>query len=395
MTGEARALGELGARGAGGFTELIRDTHEAIASRAFGAAPAAAGARMVHDGISRAVYAGVRAAVAGVVQAGGLVAEAHGATVSDSPRGRMLIGAVNGAWGDLLAEQASPLAIDMHVPDLERVRAGATPRLAVFVHGLCETEEAWRLGADRSEPYPERLRREFGSTPLLVRYNTGLHISDNGRRLAELLDAIVAGWPGGVDEIVLVGHSMGGLVGRSACHQASERGLTWVRRMRHVFSLGSPLNGADLEKAANVAGWALGRLPETRAFARALNRRSAGIKDLRYGNLTEDCWADADPDELLKDRRCDVPWLEDVQHTFIAATLSADPDHPLGRLGGDLLVRRPSAWAGGQQGEHGQFRLDSSHAIGPANHFVLLNHPDVYEQISLQLRRGRGLPAAR
>jgi pimeloyl-ACP methyl ester carboxylesterase len=210
-----------------------------------------------------------------------------------------------------------------------------------------------------------------------------------------MLDAIVADWPVGVEQVVLVGHSMGGLVARSACHRASEDGLRWVERVRHVFSLGSPLNGADLEKAANVAGWALGRLPETRALSRALNRRSAGIKDLRYGNITDACWDGHDADELLTSRRCDVPWLESAQHTFIAASLSRDPDHPVGRLLGDLLVRRPSAWAGGQHGEKGHFLLDSSHCVGPANHFTLLNHPDVYEQIALQLRRERGLPAPR
>jgi pimeloyl-ACP methyl ester carboxylesterase len=283
----------------------------------------------------------------------------------------------------------------MQVPGHHDARAAATPRLAVFVHGLCETEEAWQLAADRFEPYPRRLAREHGFTALELRYNTGLHVSENGRRLAELLDEIVADWPTRVEQIVLVGHSMGGLVARSACHWASERDLRWVARVRHVFSLGTPLDGADLEKGAHVAAWALSRLPETRALARLLDRRSAGIKDLRYGYLTDGCWSAEEPDELLKNRRCDVPWLQTAQHTFIAASLFRDPDHPIGRLTGDLLVRRPSAWAAGQHGEHEQFRLESSHCVGPANHFALLNHPDVYTQMDRQLRRDRGLPEPR
>jgi pimeloyl-ACP methyl ester carboxylesterase len=389
---EASALGRLAAQGAGGFTDIIRETHRAIADRAFGTAPGGSGARVVHDGISKLVYAAVRAGLSGSAKAGGLLADARGMNVSASPKGRMLLGAVNGAWGDMLAEQHSPLAIQMHFPRLPEVETTATPRIAVFVHGLCETEEAWRLGSEECEPYAVRLRRDLGYTPLELRYNTGLHISDNGRRLAEILDHVCAAWPAGVSEIVFIGHSMGGLVARSACHWGHEQDMKWTRRVRHVFCLGSPLNGADLEKAANVAGWALGKLPETRALSAALNRRSAGIKDLRYGSLTDECWSDCDPDELLQDRRGEVPWLEGAQHTFIAASLFADPDHPLGRWTGDLLVRRPSAWGGGLHGEHEQFKVDASHCVGPANHFALLNHPDVYEQIEKQLRRDRGLP---
>jgi pimeloyl-ACP methyl ester carboxylesterase len=308
--------------------------------------------------------------------------------LGDTERGRMLLGAVNGAWGDLLDEQDSPLAVGMSFPEVPRRHER---RLVVFVHGLCETEDAWRLGAERSEPYPDRVAREYGATPLVLRYNTGLHISANGRRLAELLDEVCAEWPCEVEDVVLVGHSMGGLVARSACHVAAEEHMRWVTRVRHVFSLGSPFGGADLEKAANVAGWLLGSLPETRALAKALNRRSVGIKDLRYGNVTDECWADCDADELLRCTRRDIPWLDSAQHTFIAASLFRDVDHPVGRLVGDLLVRRPSAWAGGQHGEKGQFALDCSHAIGPANHFTLLNHPKVYEQIRLQLETGWGM----
>ena len=372
---EAHAIGRLGAQGATGLTDLVRDTHRAIAGRAFRAAPGAAGARVMHDGISALVYGALRAGAAASAYAGGAYAAMRGEPITASPRGRLLVGAVNGAWGDLLADQGSPLAIAMAFPRLEEVRPSATPRLAVFIHGLCETEDAWRLGADCCEPYPRRLRREHGFTPLELRYNTGLPIAQNGRRLAELLDDVCAQWPAGVDEIVLIGHSMGGLVARTACHWASEHGLRWPRRVRHLVSLGSPLNGADLEKGAHAAALALDRLPETRAVARALNRRSAGIKDLRDGIR-------------------DLPWLDCAQHTFIAASLFADPDHPVGQWMGDLLVRKSSAWAGGQHGEEEHFKLDSSHCIGPANHFSLLNHPDVFAQIERVLKADRGLPIA-
>jgi pimeloyl-ACP methyl ester carboxylesterase len=388
---DARALGELAAQAVGGVSDTVRDTHRAFAARAFGAVgtPArAVGALALHDGISTLVHAAIRTSTVASLRASALAASRSQLRLGDTPRGRFVLGAVNGAWGDLLDEQSSSLAISMTVPEVPERH---TPRIVVFVHGLCETEDAWRLGAERSVPYPDRVAEEFEATPIVLRYNTGLHISSNGRRLAELLEETVAGWPCEVEDVVLVGHSMGGLVARSACHCASEAGMGWVSRVRHVVSLGSPFGGADLEKAANVAGWALGSLPETRALAGALNRRSVGIKDLRYGNISDECWGDCDADELLRNTRRDIPWLESAQHTFIAASLFRDAEHPVGRLVGDLLVRRPSAWAGGQHGERGQFLLDSSHAIGPANHFTLLNHPKVYEQIGVQLATGWGI----
>ena len=130
------------------------------------------------------------------------------------------------------------------------------------------------------------------------------------------------------------------------------------------------------------------RDPRARRRAEPPQRRHQGPA---VGSLTDECWSDCDPDELLKDRRGEVPSLETAHHTFIGASLFSDPEHPLGRITGDLLVRRPSAWGGGLHGEHGQFRLDSSHHVGPANHFALLNHPDVYAQIERQLRADRGL----
>ncbi len=115
---------------------------------------------------------------------------------------------------------------------LARAFPDATARLAVFIHGLGETDDAWRIGAARHRPYGERLRTELGYTPLYVRFNTGLHISDNGRSLARLLGQVTAGWPTEVAEIALIGHSMGGLVARSACHYAAPG--SWRERVRHV-----------------------------------------------------------------------------------------------------------------------------------------------------------------
>ena len=242
---------------------------------------------------------------------------------------------------------------------------------------LCETEGAWRMGS--TPPFGSRLRDELGYTPLYVRYNTGLHVSDNGRRLSEVLEAVVNAWPVDVAEIVLVGHSMGGLVARSACHYGECSGANWIGPVRHVFCLGTPHLGAPLEKAANLAGWALTQLPETRPFGALVNARSAGIKDLRFGSCVEEDWCDCDADEFLRDRCREVPFLAGARYYFIAATLT---EGPVGTLLGDLLVRLPSA--SGRGTGHGRriaFEVDHGRELTRLTHFDLLNHPAVYEQI--------------
>jgi pimeloyl-ACP methyl ester carboxylesterase len=258
----------------------------------------------------------------------------------------------------------------------------AGERAVVFVHGLCETDAAWWLGAagGQGQNYGTRLRSDLGHTPLYVRYNTGRDISANGRALSELLQGLIEAWPVQLTEIVLVGHSMGGLVARSACRTGREEDRGWVESVRHVFYLGAPHAGADLAKGAFVAGSVLGALPETRAFAEAIDRRSAGIKDLRFAQQGA--------------------FLETAAHYFLAATLSANPSHPVGRVIGDLLVRLPSAWAEGQHAFHERFDIERSRSIGSATHFDLLNHPAVYKQMRRWIEAGahdqrRGIPPRR
>ncbi|MDX6655853.1 MAG: hypothetical protein QOH62_646, partial [Solirubrobacteraceae bacterium] len=245
-------------------------------------------------------------------------------------------------------------------------------------HGLMETEFSWGLGGH--EPYGERLREELGYTPVYVRYNTGRHISENGASLDELLESVVAQWPGDVQEIALVGHSMGGLVARSACHQAKLREAGWVGKVRRVVSLGTPHMGAPLEQSVHVLSAALNALPETRAFSAFLRRRSGGIRDLRQGSLVDADWRDRDPDALRAAACEEVPLLEGATHCFVSATLTRSERHPVGRLLGDCLVLVPSA-AGRSRTRRIGFRDEDGAHIGGATHFALLNHPRVYEQL--------------
>jgi pimeloyl-ACP methyl ester carboxylesterase len=375
---EITALGELAGDLLVAGGTIVSDMHEGIAGRPFGAlGPAARPAQVMHDGISSAVYAavrsGLRVGASTAAHAATLRGGDEGASLAATPRGSIALGALNGFVGDRLEARGSALALPMTIrrdPDDE-----ARPRVAVFIHGLCETDAAWSL---MGPSYGDGLRDELGLTPLYVRYNTGLHISDNGRRLAELIDELEREWPVPLEEIVLVGHSMGGLVARSACHCASLAGLLWSEAVRHVFCLGSPHLGADIEKGANLLAWALGRLPETRAFGNVLNARSAGIKDLRYGSCVEEDWRDCDPDELLRDRCAEVPFLPGAAYYFVAASLR---DGPLGTLLGDLLVRVPSASGRGSGGRRIAFEAGNGLELSGLNHVDLLGHPAVYEQL--------------
>jgi pimeloyl-ACP methyl ester carboxylesterase len=383
---EIRAAGDLAGRALAGTGTLVRDMHTAIARRAFAAAgPGGEPARVVHDGVSATVYGGVRATLHALPRGAGAmlacVTPHDTASLADSRRGALALAALNGAIGDALHLEDSALAVPM---TLRRRGAIVDPeavvgdRLAVFVHGLGETDGAWRLGADAQRPgYGACLQRDFGYTPLELRYNTGRHISHNGRDLARLLGRIAP-----VEEIVLVGHSMGGLVARSACHYGRLEGHHWTAAVRHVFCLGSPHLGAPLEKGVNLLGWALRLVPETRAVARVVDGRSAGIKDLRFGACVEEDWCDCDPDELLTDRCHDVPFLEHATFYFVAATL----DGIAGDLLGDLLVRYPSASGSGRR-RRVDFAIENGHRLDGLTHFDLLNHPAVYEQMRAWLRR--------
>jgi pimeloyl-ACP methyl ester carboxylesterase len=183
-----------------------------------------------------------------------------------------------------------------------------------------------------------------------------------------------------VDEIALVGHSMGGLVARSACCHAAEADADWARLIKHSVSLGTPHMGAPLEQAVHVLSAGLARLPETRPFANFLRRRSGGIRDLRQGSLVDEDWRDCDPDALRGAACAEIPLLEGATHCFVSATVTRSDRHPVGRLIGDTLVLKPSA-SGRSRTRRIPFEDEYGMHLGKASHFALLYHPAVYEKL--------------
>ncbi len=393
---EITALGKL----AGDTSDRLMTTpaqgvHAAIADRVFGGLGALGlPARALHDGIATATYAGVRVGVTQGARLAAGVAKARGNDpdgISRSPRGARAIAAANALVGHELAADDDPLAIHMGLWHEDRPLAPAdvgdvlpriSGKLVVFVHGLGETEHAWRIGTDedpeggldhRGRParrrrpgYGELLDERSGWTPLFVRANTGLPIAENGQRLSWLLAELLEAWPTDVEQIALVGHSMGGMICRAAGQLAVHDDSAWRRRLTHVACLGTPHQGAPLEQGVHRLAGLLARVPEVAPFGRILDMRSAGIRDLRRG-------IDAGP------------LLDDVHHLFVGATITADPKHPLGLVLGDLLVRSASA-AGPPDVE---LEVDDAPLLGGLTHFHLLNHPRVFEHLEVFLTRDR------
>jgi pimeloyl-ACP methyl ester carboxylesterase len=405
---EVKALGELAGGAAAGLAAQVSEVHTGVAGRVFGVlGPMGKPVQVIHDGVTARAYASARALSGAVVRgsatAVSLTRAQNARSIADNPIGRAAIGALNGAWGDMLNQRHNPLETPMTVRrggrdvaldagSLASAFPDAGARLVVFLHGLGETDDAWRLRATRHVPYGDRLRSELGYTPLYVRYNSGLHISHNGRRLAELLAQLTANWPVEVAEIALIGHSMGGLVARSACHYAPEG--SWREQVRDVFMLGTPHHGSPLELAANAACHAISKLPETRPFAKALKIRSAGVKDLGYGYVVDEDWLGHDPDAFRNNTGTEIPFLTSANHYFVCATLSRDADAPLGKRVGDLLVLPASAWSHKGRGERMRFPVERYSHLGGATHFDLLNHPAIYAQIARWLTTGRALAAS-
>jgi pimeloyl-ACP methyl ester carboxylesterase len=404
---ELTALGDLAGDALAGLTTQVQATHRGIAQRVFGSIGVAAKpVQLAHDGIAMLAYSSTRMLAGNLVRAGGRLAGAALApdarSLHQARAGRLALAALNGAVGDGLERSHSPLAVRMSIRHADRDIAptaaelagafpAATPRLAVFVHGLGQGDGAWRFASERHPPYGVRLRAELGYTPLYVRYNSGRHISENGQELAELLDRVLEAWPVAVQEIALVGHSMGALVARSACHYGAEQ-ARWTPRVRQLVALGAPHGGTALEQLLGAAGAALARLPETRGLAGSLNARSAGSKDLGRGHVVEEDWSEQDPRAIRPQTGSRIPFLPDAEHYFVSASLTRSPDAPVGRLVGDLLVRRASAW--GQDPSRAlRFPVDHYRHLGGAHHFDLLNHPAVYEQIAGWLGRKPALPA--
>ena len=335
---------------------------------------------------------------------------------------------LNGALGDQLAARFDPRAIRMSFRrgghDVSVAELGLTEphqRTVVYVHGLMGDELIWQTGfgdVPGSRRYGPRLAEETRSRALYLRYNSGLHLSENGHELNRLLTELVNTWPDAIGELVLVGHSMGGLIIRSAGYYGSQLGVKseelrvdstaspvltepqlltpnsqllthnspWLAHLRAVFLIGTPNDGSWLEQNSHFTARLLERINlfPTRFLSKALNQRSNGIKDLRYSILVDEDWQDAHANDFVPPRT-PVPPLPGVQyHILLGAWLRTSRPAALREYFGDGLVGQGSARGHATFGDEATLPAGSSVrsvAFSQQHHGGLLTHPEVFQYL--------------
>jgi len=310
-----------------------------------------------------------------------------------------IVAALNGVMGDRLQASANPLALPMtlryqdlgaivskgleaNLPLGEQI-PNATPKLLLVIHGLCMNDLQWNTQQQgKNINHAITLASALGYTPVYVRYNSGLHVSENGHDLARQLEALVARWPTPLAQITVLAHSMGGLLARSALHVASQSGLQWPRYLKNIVFLGTPHHGAPLERAGNWVDVILGSTPYSRPFAKLGQLRSAGVTDLRYGHVLDVDWMGHDRFRRKPDSRTPVPLPDNVACFTVAATLAGKRSHLADRLLGDGLVPLHSAL--GQHDEAPrQLHFAPVHQLISyrTGHLQLLSNPAITQQL--------------
>ena len=312
-----------------------------------------------------------------------------------------LIGALNGVIGDYLQNTKNPLAVKLGfhqegklVADLIDGNHNYTASfpewngdVCVFIHGAAGSESAWQKRVpdlnDTDEKvnwsYGHQLYKEFKMLPVYVRYNSGLHISQNGRLLSRLFEAEL-NHPN-IKRVFIIGHSMGGLVFRSACHFANDHDHHWMSKIEQAYYLGSPHLGAPLEKFGAWTQSILRKVdhPYTQLAAKLINLRSNGIKDLRHGYLTAEEWEADQKHEFPVNNRTVHFHLETAQHLLVAATWHSDPESFVAEWFGDIMVRKSSATSACKENKFNvPVAEDDVFITGGHHHIKLMQSEEVY-----------------
>jgi len=244
------------------------------------------------------------------------------------------------AFANLFETQKRPVPIHPQPTALAHPEFSPGRRLLILVHGLCMNDREWTA---HQHNHAQMLADATGYTPVYLLYNSGRHVSTNGREFCKQLAGLLGAWPVPVESITIIGLSMGGLLVRSALHLARQQRQAWLEQVDKVAYVGTPHHGAVMERGGYWLQKSATYSPYTAPLSALGRVRSDGITDLRHGNLLDDDWQHHDEHEDNADHRQPVPLVGGIEHYAIAATLSKQPGERIGRLLGDGLVHPSSA----------------------------------------------------
>ncbi|MBS3804967.1 MAG: alpha/beta hydrolase [Oleiphilaceae bacterium] len=253
---------------------------------------------------------------------------------------------LSGFFGDWLAQRESPLAVktallhegkrlDLAKLDIPQPKG----TVILLVHGLMGQESIWEFPGQPGVHYGSELAQVMDANALCLRYNSGRPVHYTGATLTNLLQTLKEHWPVPLEKLVLIGHSMGGLVIRSACHQGEIAGHSWPQCVESCVYLGAPHDGSWLAQTAHETAGMMQSMPTAylKVVGKFIDSRSEGIRNLTAG-------------DILKDLDQSPPLLAGARHFAVAGLLSKRPGHALNRIFGDLLVKESSARGGGRKG---------------------------------------------
>jgi pimeloyl-ACP methyl ester carboxylesterase len=269
-----------------------------------------------------------------------------------------LVPIINGLQGDSLSDNGHPAVVKMSFRHNSRdIEPEKIPEILnmgiesgqwiILVHGLMNDETIWKSGPKdlivRMGTFFEDQKR---ANVIYLRYNTGRHISQNGRDLSSLIEELIEIHGNKIKDLVLTGHSMGGLVIRSACYYAGILKHSWVQKLKTVFLIGVPNEGSYLAKIAYMTQYFLRKIDpsQNQSIAKFFDLRSNGIKDLSFGFLVDEDWQNPayENEKVISATR--VYPIEGVNYHLIAATMTEKKNKSkLAVLFGDGLVEKKSA----------------------------------------------------
>lgn len=313
--------------------------------------------------------------------------------IKSSDKKEVLLSVLNGVIGDYLEEKENPLKIDMQFryeskaiqidsESLKETYPKINGKILLMIHGSCMSDIQWN---HKNHNHGETLSEELDKTPIYLNYNSGKHISTNGKDLNKNLQKLVKNWPVPVEEIVIIAHSMGGLLTRSALYYADQNNNKWRKHLKRVVFLGTPHHGSHLERIGNYMDLLLESLPYLKPFARLGKIRSAGVTDLRYGNLVDEDWQHSGRFERKGDQRKHIQLPNKIEFFAVAATIGKETAGSTRKFGDNLVEVKSALGQHKKTAKNLNFKEENTWIVYENNHLELLSNPKILDKLKTWL----------